>query len=150
MAPREDSFTSKPGTPRERCEGLEQLTDAKAKDKGHNETLPEMPSPESYRFIPLTKGEIAVVDAADFEWLSQYRWYSARQGRGKRECAMRAERKANGRLRYFAMQNEIMKPRRGYVVDHRNGDTLDNRRCNLRNVTPDKNALNKGLDRRNK
>lgn len=31
---------------------------------------------EEYRTIPLTKGQVAIVDAADYEWLSQWNWYA--------------------------------------------------------------------------
>jgi hypothetical protein len=31
------------------------------------------PSQEEYRTIPLTQGQVAIVDAADFDWLNQYK-----------------------------------------------------------------------------
>jgi hypothetical protein len=35
----------------------------------------ETPNQE-YRLIPLTQGQFAKVDAADFEWLNQWKWCS--------------------------------------------------------------------------
>lgn len=35
------------------------------------------PISKPYRFIPLTQNKIALVDAEDFEWLSQWNWYAA-------------------------------------------------------------------------
>lgn len=44
------------------------------------ETLPEPPSPD-IKYIPLNHERFAIVDAADYEWLSKYRWF-AKGGRG--------------------------------------------------------------------
>ena len=47
---------------------------------------PPEPSRPGIKHIPLTKGMYAIVDEADYEWLSQYRWYA--QGRpGERYAA---------------------------------------------------------------
>ena len=44
---------------------------------------------------------------------------------------------------YLKMHHAILgKPPQGYVVDHINGNRLDNRRCNLRFVTHQQNAFN--------
>lgn len=47
------------------------------------------------------------------------------------------------------IHNEIMHPPKGYVVDHINGDTLDNTRENLRICTPQDNCKNRGIYTRN-
>ena len=47
----------------------------------------------------------------------------------------------NGK-RYF-LHNLIMQPPKGYVVDHVNGDSTDNRRDNLRLCTPSQNMQNR-------
>ena len=33
---------------------------------------------EDFKLIPLTQGKFAIVDADDYEWLSQYKWCAAR------------------------------------------------------------------------
>lgn len=35
-----------------------------------------------WREIPLTKGFVAIVDASDFEWLSDYKWHAGPNGYG--------------------------------------------------------------------
>jgi hypothetical protein len=47
------------------------------------------------------------------------------------------------------MHDFIMKPRPGYEIDHINGNTLDNRRCNLGEVTKSQSALNRKVRRDN-
>lgn len=86
--------------------------------------------------ISLGNGGVALVDRADYEWLSRFSWYVG-HGYAKRSGTTRNHAK---RL----MHREIMAAGDGVLVDHINGDKLDNRRANLRLCTPTQNALNKG------
>lgn len=90
------------------------------------------------RFIPLTQGDFALVDNADFDELSKFKWYS-HKGR-----AVRKPRTIEGRRTGFVwMHREIMKPSDDEVVDHINGYKLDNTRENLRVCTHSQNEWNK-------
>ncbi len=102
------------------------------------ETLPEPPSPD-IKYIPLNHERFAIVDAADYEWLSKWRWF-AKGGSGGLYYACRAE---HGRL--IMMHREIMQPPPGMVVDHINHNPADNRHINLRNCTPAENHRNRRL-----
>lgn len=85
--------------------------------------------------ITLTNGAVALVDAEDFDRLSSYRW-----NRSPRGYAQRSTNK-----RCILMHREIMgvlDAGRMVVVDHANGNTLDNRRANLRVCTPTQNVAN--------
>lgn len=82
------------------------------------------------REIPLSQGQVAIVDDADYEWLSEYKWYATLRPYGN--CYAFRTIYKNGRCRSRFMHREIMNVRRGQVIDHANGDGLDNRRCNLR------------------
>lgn len=89
------------------------------------------------RRIPLGKGLFATIDAADYEEVRKYRWY-ATHGGGNNAYAAATK---NGKTVY--MHRMLMRPRKGYVVDHIDGNGLNNRRCNLRVCTPTQNLANK-------
>ena len=82
--------------------------------------------------IPLTRGYVALVDDADYEWLSQYRWSLHPMGYATRH------EKHNAIL----MHREIMGVERGQTVDHRDGVRLNNVRANLRICTTTQNSQN--------
>jgi hypothetical protein len=73
------------------------------------------------KYIPLTQGKKAIVDDGDFEWLSKYKW-QVNHGYAKRD------------VRCIRMHREIIHASKGIDVDHINGNTLDNRKRNLRLV----------------
>jgi hypothetical protein len=88
------------------------------------------------RYIPLTQGLYAKVDASDYGWLSLHKWWAARAGHTYYAC-----RRRNGKL--VTMHQEIMVPAEGYVVDHIDGRGWDDRRSNLRNCTRTQNSRNR-------
>ncbi len=88
------------------------------------------------RRIPLTQGLFATVDAADYEEVSKYRWTAARCG-----TTTYAQTQINGRT--VQMHRFLMHPRKGYIVDHWDGNGLNNCRSNLRECTPEQNQANR-------
>jgi hypothetical protein len=86
--------------------------------------------------IPLTRKKVATVDAVDFERVNQFKWCADCVG-----LQWYAQRRAHGRT--IRMHQFIMNPPKGMVVDHANGNGLDNRRENLRLCTKLENAWNK-------
>jgi len=95
-----------------------------------------VPQGEGVKTIPLGDGLYAYVDGADFEWLNQWTWrvhggYAARHVKRK----------------VIFMHREIMKPPKGKIVDHVNGNKFDNTRANLRNITPQENQHNRRKQR---
>ncbi len=88
------------------------------------------------RYIPLTQGKYAKVDASDYGWLSLHKWCAVRNGH-----TYYAERRHKGKS--IPMHVEIMLPAEGYVVDHINGHGWDNRRGNMRNCTRAQNIRNR-------
>ena len=101
------------------------------------------PDDQSIRLIPLTKGQNAIVDANDFEWLSQWNWYACRNNMSGKFYAYRTVAK-----RGVPMHRVIL----GFPeqVDHRNGNTLDNRRENIRACTCAQNACNRSKHSNNR
>lgn len=100
------------------------------------------------REIPLTKGKVALVDAADFEWLSQWKW-SFHRGYA-RTVVPRPVVRATGCLRILPMQCAILDPPSSFTVDHINLNSLDNRRQNLRLATRTQQNANRDVSRNNK
>jgi hypothetical protein len=86
--------------------------------------------------IPLTKGNVALVDDEDYAELSRYRWHF---GCG---YAIRNSPTENQKKKTVRMHTEILGKVDGLEVDHINGNGLDNRRENLRHATRAQNQHN--------
>ncbi len=93
------------------------------------------------REIPLTQGKVVFVDDADFEKVCKYRWYAA-SNKGQYWQAVRCARHGKGKQKTMLMSRLIMNAPAGRVVDHINGDSLDNRRSNLRVCGQSENTQN--------
>jgi hypothetical protein len=97
-----------------------------------------VPSEPSYRFIPLTQGKFAIVDAADFDWLNQWRWHF-HNGYATRRI---------GTI-HVSLHRFILSAPNGTAVDHINRIRLDCRRFNLRLANQQTNCRNRSLSTRN-
>lgn len=80
--------------------------------------------------IVLTKGRLALVDDEDFDYLSQWKWY------------FHGHAPATGTPKQF-MHHKLLQPLPGFIVDHINRDSLDNRKANLRIATQADNTRNR-------
>lgn len=87
--------------------------------------------------IPLTQGKFALVDDEDFEYLSQWKWHYQ-----KDKSSGYAKRKESSGKSYF-LHREVAKTPLGFITDHKNGNTLDNRRENLRICLNSQNQANR-------
>lgn len=99
----------------------------------------------SSRTLPLSRGLEAFVDAEDYEWASQYKWSA---GSGSHPYPFRNDR-TSGRGTAVRLHREIMRPPSGSVVDHIDGNPLNNCRSNLRVVSRQENHRNRAGPQRN-
>ncbi len=90
------------------------------------------------RLIPLTRGMFALVDIENYPELSRHKWHAKDSGRSYAARTVR-----NGSRKNILMHREILNPLPGFLADHINGNTLDNRRSNLRIVNYKQNACNR-------
>lgn len=82
--------------------------------------------------IQLTKGYEAIVDDEDFDELSKHKWTASVTGRDKTHIYATRGTNIGGKHKSFMMHRQILGAIKGQLVDHINGNPLDNRRCNLR------------------
>ena len=92
--------------------------------------------------IPLTKGKFSIVDDADFEWLSQWKWHYGTNG-----YAVRTENyydlDGTRKCRKIGMHRHILGINGDLCGDHKDGNTLNNQRYNLRVATSSQNQMNR-------
>jgi len=97
------------------------------------------------KHLPLSRGKISIIDDADFDWLSQWKWSCAANGYAVRRKG--AGESEPGTVIY--LHRVIMGFPTGKEVDHINRNKLDNRRSNLRIADRSLNASNMSAPRRN-
>jgi len=101
--------------------------------------------------IKLTQGQFALVDDEDFERLNAYKWYAMWNQSAKSYYAARMSPRKKGEKRHMiSMHRYIMVAKPGEKVDHRNRNTLDNQKSNLRICTQGQNNTNVGVRTDNK
>jgi hypothetical protein len=90
------------------------------------------------RMIKLTMGRMALVDDDIFEGIKDLKWRCQLAESRRQAYAVTRSGKTTEFIHWYVAG----RPRPGYVVDHINGDGLDNRRANLRVVSTRDNLLN--------
>lgn len=89
------------------------------------------------------EGSYAVVDLSVYDQVAKHKWHLDK-GYPERTFYKQGE-VFHEKLHHFI----IGKPNKGFVVDHINGDKLDNRSTNLRICTQRQNTLNRGICSKN-
>jgi hypothetical protein len=92
--------------------------------------------------IPLTKGMVALVDDQDYERVMQYKWHADYCHNTRSFIAERSFRAADGKWTRQPMSRFILDAPPEILVDHRNHNTLDNQRFNIRKCTHAQNQRN--------
>lgn len=94
--------------------------------------------------IPLTQNQVAIVDDSDYDELSKYRWFADKQRGGNFYAARKSPMKNGSRFRIL-MHRQILRLKKGdnREGDHRNHNTLDNCRSNLRACSHSQNMGNR-------
>lgn len=95
--------------------------------------------------VPLQNGLMALVDNEDLPLIQEYRWCAVRRHAGwyARGTIPTGKRRVRGDKSVYMHRLLLgLKDGDGIQADHRNGNTLDNRRANLRVATCSQNLYN--------
>lgn len=99
------------------------------------------------KLIPLTQGKFAIVDDADFESASRFKWRLLKTANGRfyANCAMyigylsNPQKQIQGQM---SLHRFIMRPPKGTEVDHHDHNGLNCQRENMRICTHSQNICN--------
>lgn len=108
------------------------------------------PASPSQSIVPLTKGKVAIVDAEDYKWISEFKWQALSGTRG--HCPAARQVMKNCKTTTILMHRAIWEHHNGPIpngleTDHVNGNPLDNRLANLRVCTHSQNMVNRDVDK---
>jgi hypothetical protein len=90
--------------------------------------------------ITLTQSKVALVDDNDYPRLMMFKWYAKKSNKSWYVVRMQRTfnysyrgrcKKKRQRRRAIRMHNDIMQPNNDEVVHHKDGNGLNNQRCNL-------------------
>ena len=88
--------------------------------------------------IPLTKGKFAILDNEDYGHINIFNWKLSTEG-----YAVTTFQTNTNKRKSVGMHRLILNPFTEFVIDHINGDPLDNRKKNLRICLPKENTFNR-------
>ena len=88
--------------------------------------------------IILTQGKVALVDDEDYEMINKFKWFF-HTGYASTNITEK------GRQRTIKMHRYILNAQKGFMVDHINHNTIDNRKENLRISTNQQNLFNQKI-----
>ncbi|MFH1371800.1 MAG: HNH endonuclease signature motif containing protein [Planctomycetota bacterium] len=94
-----------------------------------------------FRKIDLGQGKFTIVEPPDYYRLQCFKWWL--HSNGSNLYAARTAITDDLQAKIIYLQRQIMQPPDHLVVDHKNCDSLDNRRENLRVVTQAENMRNR-------
>lgn len=94
--------------------------------------------------IELTKGQVSIIDNEDWNLVRNYKWYALQDLCGK-YYAVAWIKTVNGSRSLIRMHRLLLAAKKGQQVDHINGDSLDNRRENLRFCDCSQNQQNRKI-----
>lgn len=89
--------------------------------------------------IKLSQNLYSTINKKDYNIVKDYRWYARFD---KKKGTFYALSHIKGKMDSILMHRLITGATKGFVVDHINGDTLDNRKTNLRICTHRENLRN--------
>ena len=95
----------------------------------------------TFRRIYLSEDAWTILDQKDYYRFGRFKWEIT--GNDNKFYAVRSVRVGSSRTTTVRLHRLIMDCPKGLVVDHINGDSLDNRRANLRLATHSQNQCNK-------
>lgn len=90
------------------------------------------------------RGHHVLIDAADWPLVEGFNWKVEDRSGFPRVCAQNKSRRGGWPTTVY-IYRIIMGASPGQHVDHVNGDTLDNRRANLRLASPSQNGANRNV-----
>lgn len=106
--------------------------------EGEKLTSPALLTKDDFCEVPLTNGGVALVSKCDYERVMQHKWY-ARRNHGS-AYAYRT-RKLEGEKFACSLHHFILETKK--IVDHKDGDGLNNCRSNIRLATTQENMRNR-------
>ena len=90
---------------------------------------------EGAKLIPLTQDKFAIVDAEDYDRLSEHKWHVMK-------CVRTEYAGSYQDGKYILMHRVLLNAPHHRIVDHRDGNGLNNRKHNLRLCTHQENLYN--------
>lgn len=96
----------------------------------------------SIGYIKLSREQYSLVDSDRLESLEQWNWTATYSKTSNSFYADRSQTIGLHKVMTIRMHHVLCPPYFAHVTDHRNGNTLDNRICNLRIATKSQNRSN--------
>lgn len=101
--------------------------------------------------IPLSQGRFALIDIEDFDRVNEFKWFfnvkTKKSGWGYAQTNKHIYLSKGKYTNKTIYLHRFIMNAGNLVIDHINGDTLDNRKCNLRVVSQGMNLRNRNSNK---